>query len=85
MFDSKAIKNLTGALGAIIAALAIFGYVYTLGSALTNLDNKIDRNCRFLAIVEADSRYLIVQHIASDKEAKTFREIFTNAIRDTCG
>lgn len=82
---STLFKNLSTIAAAAIAILAVLGYVFIFGRELENIKDRIDRNCRFLAVDEADTRYLILEHTTSKASAAAFREIFKNAIIDTCG
>lgn len=65
--------------------LAIFGYVYSQGRANNRLEERLDRNCRILGQVQADVRFLIVQHGKHLGDAQAFREIFQHAAIASCG
>jgi hypothetical protein len=71
------------ALGAIL--LPLLGYVYAQGRAIEGLNGRLDRNCRILAVVQANTRYIIIEHTATEAQADVFREIFNKALVDSCG
>lgn len=67
-----------------MALLALLGYIYTTGKNDNSIDNKLDRNCRILAVIQADSRFLIIEHTDNKEQADAFREIFRKAASDSC-
>lgn len=69
----------------LVAVAALLGYIYTSGMNDTNVDNKLDRNCRIMAAVQANTRFLIIQHTTNKFEADAFREIFQKAFENACG
>ena len=69
----------------MLAVLALLGYVYTVGSAVSDVQSRLDRNCRILAVIQANTRFIIIEHTTSQESSKAFQEIFQRALVDSCG
>lgn len=80
-----AVKNIGAAIAVVVVVLGILGYVYSFGQVSNSVEQDLDRNCRFLAIIEADAQFIIIKQTNTTAEANAFREIFRNSTRDTCG
>lgn len=73
-----------GGVLAIIATLFTFGL--GINSQLNTLQAGLDRNCRVLATVEADVRYVIAQTAPRDPfNGRTLQRIFRNVAPELCG
>lgn len=72
------------ALGAII--ITLIGGSLSLGQSVGSIGDKLDRNCRILSTINADVRFLIVEHsqLESKKLADQFRQIFQSAGQERC-
>lgn len=68
-----------------VSVLALLGGVYSIASGITELSNKVDRNCRVLAIIQGNTRFLILEHTKDQRDAKNLQEIFKAAAIEACG
>lgn len=73
---------LWGSIG--LALLALLGGIYSTGATLSGIDEQLDRNCRVLVTIQANTRFLI---LASENSStrREFRHIFENAGLELCG
>lgn len=67
-----------------VAVLALLGGVYSIGTKASTIDAKLDRNCRSLASIQADTRYLIIQQSRAPS-SQDFRQIFRHSAIEACG
>ena len=63
--------------------------MYSNGQSASDTQSRLDRNCRVLVSIQADVRFVIIQH-AADKahgtsQAEAFRELFRRAGFEACG
>lgn len=68
-----------------VVTLAILGYFYSTGREVSDINARLDRNCRILASIQADVRFIIVEHTSNNREAQSFREIFNRSAIASCG
>lgn len=82
---------------AVVASLLIgaVGFVYGAGSVITEINGKLDRNCRIEITNQANLRFLIVEHAEALEVQKTghqqkseladsLRSIFQQSGTETC-
>lgn len=79
------VARLISTAGVIVAILAVLGYVYTVGQAVSDVRGRLDRNCRLLVTIQANTRFLIIERTEKNKQlAQDFREIFQRTSGDHC-
>lgn len=85
-FESRAgvSRVLIAWLPAISAVAIMIGWAYTTGQAISDVQGRLDRNCRILATIQADVRFIIVEHTAKRSDAESFREIFKDSAIAAC-
>ena len=64
--------------------LPILALVYSTGQEINSIQDRQDRNCRVLSIIQADVRYIIVEGASSKDEARAFRELFRHGVMEAC-
>lgn len=81
--DGRVMRDLTVIGSALLVVLALIGAAYNVSVKVNSIDGKLDRNCRVLAAIQADARFLILEHSGSARGE--FRQIFRNAAIESCG
>lgn len=74
-----------GVIAAAASVAALLTYVYAAGREAAATQDRLDRNCRILAAIQGDVRFLILQRTENKAAAAAFRAIFRNAPTQSCG
>lgn len=77
-------RTTAGVIAVATIVLALLGSAYSIGNGVATTNSKLDRNCRILSTILADSRFLIIEHVRSARGAADFRRIFADASGESC-
>ena len=71
-----------------LAFLALFGFIYSVGQSVSDVNQRLDRNCRIIILglndLEADINLLTLEHSAPEIARRLRRLNYGTGIADTC-